>query len=98
MRSVLLLLGLLGATACGPTLRVRHLDPTHERAAIHLDGALWAEVAVGGDVTTAIEPGRHELRVVPVGSDASPWHPGSASIELIVEGDAVLTLQPPAKR
>jgi hypothetical protein len=94
MRGALLTVLLLGLGGCGPTLRIRHLDPTHPQAEVHVDGQIQTYVSHGDDVSLSVEPGPHRLRVVPVSQDKSPWHPGADHLDVVIEGDAVLTLQP----
>ena len=94
MRGALLSLLLVGLGGCSPTLRVRHLDPTHPQAEVHVDGTLWTYISHGDDLSVKVAPGPHRLRVVPVNGAESPWHPGAPHLDVVIEGDAVLTLQP----
>ena len=56
-------------------------------------------IAVGtlqydSDMSVSLPRGKHRVRAVD-GKGKSPWHPGQRELEVVIDGDATLTLLPP---
>mgnify|MGYP007096623557 CR=1 FL=1 len=94
LHPLLLLLAAVGMLGCGTTLTVRHLDATHTAAQVSVDGQPVGLLTFGDQLELPIQPGPHKLRATTPGGQVSPWHPEVDVLEIVIEGDAVLTLQP----
>ncbi|MCA9559901.1 MAG: hypothetical protein H6704_23355 [Myxococcales bacterium] len=94
-----LLAALVGLSAgCGSTLTIRHLDATHRSAEVMVNGEKKGMLTYGESFEMPLEPGRYQLKVTAPGKSTSPWHPDVDTIDVMLEDDAVLTLQPPRPR
>lgn len=83
---------------CGSTLTIRHLDATNRSAEIVVNGQKKGMLVYGESFEMPIEPGRYQVKVTAPGQPASPWHPDVDTVEVMLEDDAVFTLQPPRPR
>ena len=81
---------------CGPTLVVRHQDPTVALAEVRLDGAVAGEVAYGDELELDVGAGFHQVEVVRAHDKAATWWSGP--MEVVVEDSCTVTLMTPKAR
>ncbi len=86
------------STGCGSTLTIRHLDATNRSAEVVVNGQNKGMLTYGESFEMPLEPGRYQLKVTAPGKSTSPWHPDVDTIDVMLEDDATLTLQPPRPR
>ncbi len=98
MRSALFVALAALLAGCGSTLTIRHLDATNRSAEVVVNGQNKGMLTYGEAFEMPLEPGRYQLKVTVPGKATSPWHPDVDTIDVMLEDDAILTLQPPRPR
>ena len=86
------LMAALAAWGCGPTVTIRHRDPTRPLAKVFCDGQAQGQVVAGRELTFKVEPGPHTLQLR-TREGATPWHP-EAGVPVVLDDGVVLTLLP----
>lgn len=86
---IVLMCGAALLWGCGPTLVVRHQDPTVKLARVVVDGQQVGEVAYGDELEVDIAPGWHEVEV-------EGWWEGGRGV--VVEDTCTITLMTPSAR
>jgi hypothetical protein len=81
---------------CGPTLVVRHQDPTVALAEVRLDGAVAGELAYGDELELDVGTGFHQVEVVRASDKTAAWWSGP--MEVVVEDSCTVTLMTPKAR
>ena len=83
-------------SACGPSLVVRHFDPTEPSAEVRVDGKAVGTVSFGNELSVSITRGPHRINAVKPGVGTNQWSNDSLSWSVIVVKDVILTLLPPS--
>lgn len=91
----LTLLAALGAVGCGPTITIRHRDPTRPLAKIFCDGEAHGQVVAGRELALSLPAGPHTL-VLQTKEGRTPWHPDDG-VPVVLDDGVVLTLLPDAE-
>ncbi len=90
----LLALALLMA-ACGPTLKIRHRDPTHSRVNVYVGDEQVGRVRFGKQLRVRLERGAHVVRATPEDRDDNPWADDGDGWHIVLDKEAIITLLPP---
>lgn len=91
---IIVLLGFVLAACGGPTLMVRHQDPTHPLVDIRVDDENVGAIEYGETLSMRVEEGVHQVDASPRGSDTNPWTEDGSGWRLFVQYEAQLTLLP----
>ena len=82
-------------SACGPTLTIRHQDPTHELINVWVEDDLVGELEFGEDLSIRLDRGEHTVRANPYGQTDNPWAEDGHSWRFVLDDEATITLLPP---
>lgn len=86
----------LAGAGCGPTLLVRHQDPTVPAALVRVDGAVVGRVEYGDELEIDVAAGWHQIEAVRASDEADGWWSGPR--EVVVEDTCTVTLMTPKAR
>ncbi len=100
MNRLAVILVAMGVTSigCGPSLTVRHLDPTNDRAEVWVNGQQQGILGYGESLKLDLEPGQHRLKATRPGEVRNAWHKEGGEWRVVVLDDVVLSLLPQPDR
>jgi len=95
LSGILLFAGsLVGLAGCGPSVTVRHMDPTVPAADVWLDGKNVGRVDFDDSISFGVPVGRHTLKATRALHEENGWSDDGEDWIIVVQDDVIVTLLP----
>lgn len=94
IRTGLSLCLLVAISACAPSLRIRHQDPSTRKVAIQLNGEVKGTLQYGDERNFSLKKGVHRLQILTLPGNTNKWSDDGQPWEFFLEDNVELTLLP----